>query len=209
MRLYTPFRISCSVFYFFLAVDGRFVIAVTSVTVSVNKKTAVAGGMVFPGYSYLLICFFLFYISQCLWKTTHWDAIIFVHFKCVCTHVPMYGCATIYGVHLLMNISFPYFEQTVCECLLNLTLQQLRKYILYSFLTQNYITAHKSYFKLIFIKRKYKEASHISLRKKVKWRKGHINKLLNQNFIKILKMGKSFPFIHRLGFTKPLFSKGA
>jgi len=70
-----------------------------------------------------------------------------------------------------------YFEQTVCECLLNLTLERLQKYILYSFLTQKYITDHKSYFKLIFIKRKYKVGSYISLRKKVKWRKGHINKL--------------------------------
>lgn len=33
-------------------------IAVTSVTVSVNKKTAVAGGMIFVVYSYLLIFFF-------------------------------------------------------------------------------------------------------------------------------------------------------
>ncbi|CAM4566070.1 unnamed protein product [Leuciscus chuanchicus] len=34
-------------------VDGRVVIAVTSVTVTANKKTALAGGMIFPGYSYL------------------------------------------------------------------------------------------------------------------------------------------------------------
>lgn len=72
-------------------------------------------------------------------------------------------------VNLKKHILLFDFKQTVCECLLNLTLQRLRKYILYSFLTQNY--NHRSqikYFKLIFIKRKYKEGSHISLRKKVK-----------------------------------------
>lgn len=42
-----------SIYFSFPAVDGRVVIAVTSVTVTVNKKTALAGGMIFPGYSYL------------------------------------------------------------------------------------------------------------------------------------------------------------
>lgn len=67
--------------------DGRFVIAVTSVTVSVNKKTAVAGGMIFVVYSYLLIFFFFYYISLCWWKATHRVAIIFVHFKYVSEHM--------------------------------------------------------------------------------------------------------------------------
>lgn len=91
-RLYTLFRVSFSVFIYFSfpAVDSRFVIAVTSVTVSMNKKTAVAGGMISPGYSYLLI-FFFFYISQCDEKPPIEMLLSLSILKrvCTCAHVRM------------------------------------------------------------------------------------------------------------------------
>ncbi len=114
-------------------------------------------------------------------------------------------------VKLKKHILLFYLEQTVCECLLNLTLQQLRKYILYSFLTQNYtqLTNHISNWFLSSENIKKHLISVLEKRSSEERVTSISYKLLNQNFIKILKMGKSFPFIHRLGFTKPLFSKGA
>lgn len=55
----------CSAIFFLPLADGKFVIAVTSVTVNANKKTAIAGGRTI--IYFLSRLSFLYFI-----KTTHW-----------------------------------------------------------------------------------------------------------------------------------------
>lgn len=74
----------------------------------------------------------------------------------------------------------------MCVCALNLTLEPLRKYILYSFFnTELYHISHIIISNSFFIKGKYKEGSVLEKRSSEERVTPISYKVLNQNFMKI------------------------